>query len=319
MKELFLVGAEQKADVMKDWEQFKKGVILKFNLQTKTSQKVIEYTSPKDVCADHEASISFTAATLKGNRLYVGTTTEVLVYDVSNFTPIQYMSLPFMNDIHHVSPMKNGNLLVANTGLDMVVELNVSGRVERLWNVLGRAPWHRFDPEVDYRKVATTKPHHSHPNYVFEIENDIWVTRCLQKDAVCLTSPEKHIDIGRQLVHDGIAYKNHIYFTQVDGRVVIVNRNTLKVERIVDLVQISAHKEKIGWCRGIKPLSEDIILVGFTRIRPSSKRNQDGNIEYKGDFGVLPTRLACFNIKKNILLWEKNLEDAGMNAIYSIN
>ncbi|NQD64946.1 hypothetical protein HP456_03340 [Bacillus haikouensis] len=319
MEEFFLVGAEQKSKVMKDWQQFKKAVILKFNLQNKTLKKVIEYESPKEVCADHEASISFTAATLRGNKLYVGTTTEVLVYDTSSLSLIQRISLPLMNDIHHVKPGKNGNILVVNTGLDMVVELNGAGSVERMWNVLGQAPWQRFDPSIDYRKITTTKPHQSHPNFVFELDEEIWVTRCLQKDAVCLTNPGKKINIGRQLVHDGVVFKNQIYFTQVDGRVVIVDRGTLKVERVVDLTEIRPGNEKIGWCRGIKPLTKDIILVGFTRVRPSSQRNKDGTTKYLGDYGVLPTRLACFNIKENKLLWEKNLEVSGLNAIYSIN
>jgi hypothetical protein len=145
------------------------------------------------------------------------------------------------------------------------------------------------------------------------------VTRCLQKDAICLTDRMKRINIGRQLIHDGVVYNGKIYFTQVDGRIVIVNANTLKMERVVNLVEISKHQEKIGWCRGIKPISEDLMLVGFSRIRPSSKNNKDGSTKYVGDFGVMPTRLSCFNIKSNMLVWEKNLEEYNFNVIYSIH
>jgi outer membrane protein assembly factor BamB len=318
MNEIYLVGAEQNSEHMKEWQKYKKGVVFKIDIQTQQLQKVLDYESPKEVCPE-DPSIQFTAATLKEGKMYVGTQTEVLVYNIDKAVRENYISLPVMNDIHHVKPRVNGNLLIVNTGLDMVIECTPGGEIVNLWNVLGDEPWSRFDPLIDYRKVASTKPHQSHPNFVFEFHDQIWVTRCLQKDAVCITDSSQQINIGRQLIHDGVVYKGHIYFTQVDGRVVIVNAATLKVEREVNLVQISGHKENIGWCRGIMPLSKDVILVGFSRIRPKSKKAEDGSISYEGDYGVLPTRLACFNIKENKLMWEKNVEGAGLNAIYSIN
>ncbi|MGD6847661.1 hypothetical protein [Rossellomorea aquimaris] len=319
MKDLYLVGAEQKSQVMKDWEQFKKAVVLKLDGKTKEAERVIEYISPQEVCPAHEASISFTAASLKGDRLFACTQTEILVYNAFTHKLKDYYSLPLFNDVHHVKPRGNGNLLVVNTGLDMVVEINPAGRIVNLWNVMGEGPWSRFDPNIDYRRVPTTKPHLSHPNFVFELNDEIWVTRCLQKDAICLTDRTKRINIGRQLIHDGVVYNGKIYFTQVDGRIVIVNATTLKIERVVNLVEISKHQEKIGWCRGIKPISEELVLVGFSRIRPSSKKGKDGSTKYVGDFGVMPTRLSCFNIKSNMLVWEKNLEEYNFNVIYSIH
>ncbi|TMU87706.1 hypothetical protein FGG79_06215 [Bacillus sp. BHET2] len=319
MKDLYLVGAEQKSNVLKDWEQFKKAVVLKFDGSTKKAERVIEYISPKEVCPSREASISFTAATLENKKLYVGTQTEILVYNSFTYKLEDYYSLPLFNDVHHVKPRKNGNLLVVNTGLDMVIELHSSGKIINLWNVMGGDPWERFDQRVDYRKVPTTKPHQSHPNFVFELNDEVWVTRCLQKDAICLTDRTKRINIGRQLIHDGVVFKGKIYFTQVDGRVVIANAKTLSVEKVVNLVEISQHQQKIGWCRGIKPLSDDLVLVGFSRIRPSSKKKEDGSTMYVGEYGVMPTRLSCFNIKSNKLLWEKNLEEFDLNVIYSIH
>ncbi|MEI2663803.1 hypothetical protein [Rossellomorea sp. LJF3] len=319
MKDLYLVGAEQKSKVLKDWEQFKKAVVLKMDGSTKQTKRIIEYISPKEASPDHEPSYSFTAGTMMGDRLFVGTQTEILVYNTTTHKMEDYYSLPIFNDVHHVKPRKNGNLLVANTGLDMVVELDPKRKVINLWNVMGEGPWKRFDPKTDYRKVPTTKPHQSHPNYVFELKDDIWVTRCLQKDAICLTDRSKRINIGRQLIHDGVLFHGKLYFTQVDGRIVIVDSKNLKIERVVNLEEVGVHKGKIGWCRGIKPLSEDIVLVGFSRIRPQSKKMEDGSTRYIGDYGVMPTRLSCFNIKTNTLIWEKNLEECGLNVIYSIH
>jgi hypothetical protein len=319
MSKIYLVGAQQKSKVLKDWQQFKKAIVLEMDLNNQRIKKVVDYISPPETCPDDNASISFTAATLSNQRLFVGTQTEVLVYNTESFKKEKYISLPEFNDIHHVMPRKNGNMLIVNTGLDMVIEISPQGKVVQYWNVLGENPWQRFNKGTDYRKIPTTKPHKSHPNFVFELKDEIWVTRCLQKDAVCLTNLNKKITIGRQLIHDGIVYNNKIYFTQVDGRVVIVNASTLEVEKVINLVKISNKEKKIGWCRGIKLLNNDMILVGFSRIRPTRKINPDGSIEWDGDLGVNPTRLACYDIKKEKLLWEKNLEEYGLTVIYSIN
>ncbi|ALC82136.1 MULTISPECIES: hypothetical protein [Bacillus] len=321
MMKFYLVGAKLKPKILNNWELYDKAIVLELELANHKHKinKAVEYNSPPAVCPDNNASISFTAATLSNQKLFVGTHTEVLVYNEKNFKIENYISLPMFNDIHHVKPRTNGNILVVNTGLDMVIELSPKGKVINCWNVLGNQPWERFNNSIDYRKVPSTKPHESHPNFAFEINGDIWVTRCLQKDAVCLTDSNKKISIGREWIHDGIVYNNKIYFTQIDGRVVIVNANTLKVEKEIDLVKISNHNMKIGYCRGIRPLNEEKILVGFSRVRPSREFKPDGTITWKGQYGHMPTRLACFDIVNQKLLWEINLEDYDLNAIYSIN
>lgn len=201
----------------------------------------------------------------------------------------------------------------------MVVEVTTSGEVVRYWNVAGESPWDRFSETIDYRKIPSTKPHKSHPNFVFELEGEIWVTRCLQKDAICLNDPNKRITIGRELIHDGVRLLDKIYFTQVDGRIVIVDVNTLKVEKEIDLVKITPRNQKIGWCRGIMPLKNDIVLVGFSRVRPSRDVMPDGTVKWKGQYGHMPTRLTCYDLSSHKLIWEINLEKFNMNAIYSIN
>ena len=81
-------------------------------------------------------------------------------------------------------PGPDGTLFVAVTGLDAVAELSPEGELLRLASVLGGSPWDRFSPDVDYRKVPTTKPHRAHPNYLFFLDGRPWVTRFEQRDAV---------------------------------------------------------------------------------------------------------------------------------------
>ncbi|PWA12713.1 hypothetical protein DCC39_04570 [Pueribacillus theae] len=315
----YVVGAQQKNQVLKDWEQYKKGIILEVDSANKTVEKRLDYVSPADVCPAVNPSISFTAATVDNNHLYVGTQTEVLTYSLPSFRRVGYLSLPCFNDIHHVRPTNKGNLLIVNTGLDMVLEVSPKGEILNVWNVLGKDPWERFSKTIDYRKVPTTKPHESHPNYVFNIGNDIWATRCHQKDAVCLSKPGQRIKIGRELVHDGVVYGGKIYFTQVDGHIVLADSNNLKVLKVHNLKKMTNTDHPLGWCRGIKVVNDHKVIVGFTRVRPSKIVTADGKEQWKGGYGVLPTRISCYDLKNETLLWEQSLENEGMNAVYSIH
>lgn len=85
MEKYYVVGAQQKNGVYKDWEQYQKGVILKVSPGHNLIEKCIEYISPPEVIPQKSPSISFTAATIENNHLYVGTQTEILVYTLPNF------------------------------------------------------------------------------------------------------------------------------------------------------------------------------------------------------------------------------------------
>ena len=105
----------------------------------------------------------------------------------------------------------------------MVLEVTLDGRVLREWPVLGNNAWDRFSHSVDYRKVST-KPHLSHPNFVFEISDDVWVTRLRQRDAICLTRPAEPININLERPHDGLLHESLLYFTTVDGHLAWIIR-----------------------------------------------------------------------------------------------
>lgn len=201
----------------------------------------------------------------------------------------------------------------------MVLEITPIGKILNEWHVFGENIWRKFSRTIDYRKVATTKPHQSHPNFVFQIGKDIWATRCLQEDAICLTEPKKQIQIGGEKVHDGIVFGDSIYFTQVNGQVVRVDIHTLRVKQVFNLNNYTNTNKNLGWCRGINVLDEHKVIVGFSRIRPSKKFKEDGTIIMEGEYGSLPTRIACYDLKHGKLLWEQQLEEYNLNAIYSIH
>jgi len=230
--------------------------------------------------------------------------------------------LPCFNDLHHVVPTSDGNLLVVTTGLDMVVKVSPSGELLREWPVLQETPWSRFSRDTDYRKVETTKPHLSHPNFVFELDNEIWVTRFTQRDAISLNGSGHRIDIALEKPHDGVLWKDYVVFTVVDGKIILANRQTLKVDRIIDLRRIQDHDQQIlpAWCRGVLPVDDQKMWVGFTRIRRTLFRE---NVRWAKQFlkeGTVmkPTHLALFDIETEQCLREFDLEPYGMNCIFGI-
>src|SRR5581483_2361498 len=178
MKNLYVIGGKQKSPRSlsagnQEWNGYEKGLIVQVDTETRQASVCTEYSSPPEVCASADHAVLFQAATLEDQSLYVCTQTEIMVYSVPDFEQQLHISLPWFNDLHHVRPTPEGTLLAANAGLEMILEVTPAGEVLRVWNVLGEEPWARFSPEIDYRGVST-KPHRSHPNYIFYINDEIW-------------------------------------------------------------------------------------------------------------------------------------------------
>lgn len=325
MSSLYLTGGRQRKLLFKNEEEqrlYEAALILRLDPTSDASELKVEYKSPPEARASEETSNVFKTSTIVGNRFYTCTSTEVLVYEMPEFRRISYVSLPCFNDLHHVTPTRDGNLLVAVTGLDMVVKFTPEGKVLNYWNVLGKDPWSRFSPEVDYRKVESTKPHDSHPNAAFELGDDVWVTRLQQRDAICLTRPGLRINIEVQRPHDGLLWNGQLYFTTVDGRIVIANPQSLQVERIVDLHEIHRNSQHenilLGWCRGILPIDERRIWVGFTRVRKTMFMENVLWIKKGFQNKSKPTHLGLYDIAEQKCLQEIDLEGHGMNVIFGI-
>jgi len=322
MNRLYISGGRQRRTVfrkLEEWQSSEQALLIELDPLTTKSRTCIEYVSPPEVCADELPAILFKSASLQDNKLYMCTSTEVLVYQLPGFRLLHYISLFCFNDLHHVCPTQRGTLLVAVTGLDMVVEISTDGKMVREWSVLGGDPWQRFSPDIDYRKVASTKPHLSHPNHVFEVDGEVWVTRLEQRDAICLTSPDLRIDIAIQRPHDGYIFGDRIYFTTVDGHVVIADRKTLQIDRIFDLTQIgNPSSQVLGWCRGVLPLDEWRLWVGFTRVRPTKFVENVAWIKHGGTHLHRASHLALYNLEQGRCEQEVDLEAHGIGVVFSV-
>ena len=298
------------------WYKYSLGRLLNVDTAGGTITDVMSYESPPEVVADEEPAILFKQGTLEGDRLYLTTQTEVIIYRYPALAVEHYISLPQFNDVHHVRPTSRGTLLVVNTGLDQVLELDYEGTVLKEWNSLGKDPWERFDRETDYRKVSSTKPYESHPNHVFTIDDEVFVTRFKQKDAVSVEDHSRRIDIGVERVHDGVTFGDHIYFTAVNGHIAVVDKETLETVEMVDLAEIESSNRLLGWCRGIAP-DEDGVWVGFSRLRPTAVRENIAWVK-SGFRKSMGTHIARYNLKTRTLEQRIELEEHDFNAVFSI-
>jgi hypothetical protein len=321
VRRLYVTGAQQRSPRPlftndQNWYEYHKGLVLRVDVETGAVETCVEYVSPPDACAPGDP-VLFKGGTVEGNRLYVCTQTEVLVYALPDFELVNYLSLPCFNDVHHVRPTPEGNLLIANSGLEMVLEVRPDGKVLREWNVLGEEPWKAFSKDIDYRRGINLKPHRSHPNFVFYAGDDIWATRFEQKDVVCLTQPGRRVHIGIERVHDGIYYQGRIYLTTVNGHLVVANPETLEIESVMDLNAAQAEPALLGWCRGLL-IEGNKAWVGFSRIRPTKFREAVSWVRL-GFSRALPTHIACYDLSRQKCLAEINLEEHCLDAVFSIH
>jgi len=321
MNSFYIVGGRLRGSVfrkLEEWQSCEQAIVIELDPSRNESRPCVEYTSPPQVCPPDRPAILFKSATLNRNKVYTCTSTEILVYDLPSFRLAHYISLPLFNDLHHAFSSHEGTILAAVTGLDMVVEVTTEGKLLREWSVTGEDTWARFSRQTDYRLVPTTKPHRSHPNHVFELNGEIWVTRFQQHDAICLTKPGPRIEITVPRPHDGYMFGDKIYFTTVDGHVIIAKQETLQVEQTIDLNQMSGQSGQVlGWCRGVLPLDERRVWVGFTRVRPTKFVENVAWIKH-GGHRHRPSHVALYDLERKTCELEIALEPHGIGVVFSL-
>jgi hypothetical protein len=322
MPSLYVLGARQRNLLLRpeeEWHLYESALIVEIDTDTGQTRACVEYKSPPEARASENSSNVFKSGTLVGNMLYACTSTEVMIFEVPEFKRVGYISLPCFNDLHHVTPTQDGNLLVVSTGLDLVVKCTLQGEILAEHNVLNEEPWSRFSKATDYRKVDSTKPHQSHPNFAFELDGEIWVTRFCQRDAISLGKSGRRIEIGLQSPHDGLVRGKRIYFTTVDGRIVIANRETLEIDHTVDLKAVD-RSSLAGWGRGLLPVNDRFCWVGFTRVRKTQFQENVLWVKHLFHDGMVvkPTHIALYDILEKRCLREVELESIGVNIVFSI-
>lgn len=324
MKKFYITGGKQRNATIgvSEWNQYESGCILLVEPGEKRLISRHFYTTPAACRPDvSDPSILFKSGTVHNGKLFVCTQTEVLIYAVPDFVVEKHISLPFFNDLHHVVPTRRNTLLTVSTGLDLVLEITFDGAIVNEWFTTPESNWSRFCKNTDYRKIVSTKPHASHPNFAFEYDGHIWSTRFEQKDALCLTS-ERQIDIATERPHDGHIFNELCFFTTVDGHVVVADMKQKAVVQRHNLSEFDQEPGMLGWCRGLCVIDENNVIVSFSRIRPTKFhrnllwiKNQISNSDIKD---CKPTRIAHYDLRNKRVVWEMELETYDMNAVFSV-
>src|SRR5450432_1583483 len=85
---------------LEEWECCNQALLVEIDPATKTSRKIVEYVSPKEVSPDELPSFLFKYASAHGDKLYTCTATEVIIYDLPSLRVAHYITLSIFNDLH---------------------------------------------------------------------------------------------------------------------------------------------------------------------------------------------------------------------------
>lgn len=245
-----LFTTEARIEIM-DWE-------------TKKVLTSFEYKAPPENLGER-CSLKFTGGCAYKGKWFQATGTEVLVYNPKTWELEQTFTHPSLTDLHGVA-VAGDEIALVNTGLEMMQFMNMNGEMIREVGLAPTPTWERFDKNIDYRRVLSTKPHEVHINHAFQLDGEWWVTRYKLKDAIRMDDPNDRIDVAVGHPHDGIVRGDYVYFTTTNANIVIANKDTRKVEEVIDLNTLYEAGDKIGWCRGLE-IEGDHAYVGFSRIR----------------------------------------------------
>ena len=308
---------------LQEWNRSEAGVLLLVDTDQGSVKRLMEYRSdPALLSATERMGTTFKCGEVVGGDLYIPTEWEVLRIRLADMEIVEKWSSKFFNDVHAVT-LRGDNLIVTSTGLDAVFEVGRDGLLINEWSVLeGRNIWEKFDKDVDYRKVPSTKPHASHPNFSVVMDGEIWTTRFIQKDVVCLTDPtRKGFEVGVERPHDGHLINGKLYYTTVNGSVVIIDPTSGQQDEVFDLNACKRDMRPLGWCRGLAR-ADQMLFLGFSRLRPTKLT---ANLAWVKDLRKnlstsvsRPTRLGVYDFSKKQHIKDINLEPYGMNILFSI-
>lgn len=321
MPRYYLSGGRQRVSRFvrrEEWTSFESAVLLELDTDTGEARSILEYQGAADRVPETDPSHIFKTAAWDGDRLLLCTQTEVLVFDPRQCKIERTISHPCFNDVHHVARI-GGRLHVVSTGLDAVFVLDENDAICAEFSATDHDIWERFDRNTDYRRVATTKPHGAHPNFVFETEASAWVTRFEQRDAIRLDGKLPGIKVGDAPIHDGVPVGDSVWFTSVPGSVIRADPRTGQRIATYDLNTFPRPSaEPLGWCRGIL-VEPERTLVGFSRLRPTLfKQNLSWLRTAVNRPEPSPTRVTAYDLegRRELATWA--LEPFGMSAIFGI-
>jgi hypothetical protein len=259
-----------------------------------------EYETPPELRARPWHKVQFTGFNLADDGgIYACSHTEIVRFDDwPPSEPAGRITLPGFNDLHHCIPW-DGGLAVANTGLETVDHVSLDGDLLHRWDLLdGRPGSRRIDPDCDYRRIPDTKPHHLHANHLWVRNGELWVTQLRGPGVERVTGGRRRITFEAGKPHDGRYIGGRLVFTTVNGRVVLVDPDSLETLAAHDLTAMTPGAKILGWCRGIceDPRNPNRYFVAFSSLRSSLWRDYGFRIKYGHQ--RIPSRIVLYDVER---------------------
>ncbi len=218
--------------------------------------------------------------------------TEVLWIHPGTLEVVRRVSHPLFHGVHSATPRPGGGVVVTCAGTDSVLELDEGGALVA-HHFLRDEPFEDAWPGVsDFRLLDhdALKPHAFHPNHATRAGDDLWVTCFEPRDCRSLTRP-RAIALPEAIPHDGRLRAGLLWFTQVTGRVVAVDPDTLERRLELDLAALTGERRMLGWCRGVEVVGSRL-FVGFTMVRRTRHREVLRMLLRGLEGEKLPTRMV---------------------------
>lgn len=293
-------------------EVYTKGVLLEVDFASKKIVRKLEMDRDEmDFTVDGYAT-NFTVPSRCDDTLYVPSHGCVYEIGLNDFSLQGQITNPLFNDLHQYI-VKDDVHYAVSTGIDHVVVLDENHEAKELHPVHVGLP--DLDEDVDYRLV-NTKPHQSHPNYLFWNDDEPWVTRAKQHDCVSLNDLENGLPLADVMVHDGVCFEGLHYFTSVKGQIIVADLNHRKVIEVINLIHKNWHL-LAGWCRGLY-VTDDFYYVGYSVFR---RTRYVENLQWvkamlAGNEPPRPTRIEKIDRATHKVVDQFVFEPEDLNAIF---
>ena len=310
------LSARQKRN--EDFIRFERGELLVVDWSAEpVVARTIDYVSPAE---QRHPAVLFKGGEVRDDCLNIVTNSEIVVYDRATLEVVQTVTHPHFTDLHGVLQVGN-EYWVANTGLEVVQRVDRSGKILAEHNMAETPTWERFDRDTDYRFVGSTKPHTVHVNHVFVIDGEFFATRFKQRDAVSLSDPARRfaVDVGNP--HDGVVRGGRVYFTTTNGHVLVFAADTRELIKCLDVNEILERSGFMagGWCRGVCPLADGNVIIGFTKLRDSKFKEYGAWIKNLGrGRKSAPSRLVEIDLEREAAVRELAYPNGLGAAVFSV-
>lgn len=258
-------------------------------------KNIIDGDLPKDnknIFFGH-SKMGFRGLSVNKKFIYAATYNSIYKINKNNYKLERIISNNMMSDLHGIYCEKY--LWCVNPGIDTLIQSNEEGKIINTYKItkdLKIIVNDKEDRKIDWRfhlKQYAGPTGFYHINFVRKESHNIYLTSRNLGAVIKLNLKNNKAGLEQFghnwpcMIHDGKLYKNKIYFTSIDGKVLIHNKNRLLIskrnEALIKKNKIRTniyHKanhlirldlnlvKKIGninWCRGISIIDDSTFAV----------------------------------------------------------